>query len=167
MSEQLTKVRKQFGIERVVWVGDRGMITGKIIDEHLRDNPHIDWITALRSVQIDSLINQGAIQPSLFDMQDIAEIRSDDYSGERLIVCRNPFLAHERSKKRDTLLKSTIKELDKIKAATLRKRGPLRGKDKIGVCVGKVINKFKVAKHFVLNIQDECFDYQFSSIKAG
>ncbi len=160
MSGQIAKVRKQFGIERVVWVGDRGMITGKIIDEQLRDDPHIDWITALRSVQIDSLVNQGVIQLSLFDKQDIAEIQSDDYPGERLIVCRNPFLAYERSHKRDTLLKSTIKELDKIKTATQRKRRPLKGKDQIGLRVGKVINKFKVAKHFVLHISDESFDYE-------
>lgn len=163
LSAQIAKVRNQFGIERVVWVGDRGMITGKFIDEQLRDDPQLDWITALRSVQIDSLVNQGAIQLGLFDKQDMAEIQSDDYPGERLIVCRNPFLAHERGQKRNALLTSTIKELEKIKTATQRKIKPLRGKDKIGLRVGKVINKFKVAKHFVLHISDESFEYELDN----
>lgn len=163
LSDQIAKVRNEFGIERAVWVGDRGMITGKFIDEQLRDDPRIDWITALRSAQINSLVNQGTIQLSLFDKQDIAEIQSDDYPGERLIVCRNPFLAHERNQKRNLLLNSTSKELDKIKTATQRKRDPLRGKDQIGLRVGKVINKFKVAKHFVLHISNEGFDYELDN----
>jgi hypothetical protein len=160
LDRQIKKVRQRFGIERVVFVGDRGMITSKRIDEQLRDVEGLDWITALRADSIKKLASQKVIEPSLFDDRDLAEVTSPDYPGERLIVCRNPLLADERTRKRDELLAATEKVLDEIVAATKRPKRPLRGKDKIGLRVGKAINRFKVGKHFVLDIGQERFSYR-------
>ena len=136
------------------------MITAKRIDEELRDIEGLDWITALRSASIKKLAEQGVIQRSFFDEQDLAEVSSPDYPGERLVVCRNPLLAEERARKRAALLRATEKKLDKIVTATQRKRKPLTGKDKIGIRIGKIIDKNKVAKHFVLEIEEKSFSYQ-------
>jgi transposase len=160
MPEQIRKVQKQFGIKRVIWVGDRGMITGKIIDEVLRTEEGADWITALRSSQVKKLVNQEGIQLSIFDKQDLVEIASNDYPGERLMLCRNPLLAEERNRKRKELLASTCRNLDKIVKATVRKHNPLRGIKEIALKVGKVIDKHKMAKHIQLNIQENRFDYE-------
>lgn len=159
-SKQVVKVRHRFGIQRVVFVGDRGMITSSRIDKELRGVQGLDWITALRADSIKKLASQGAIQPSLFDEQDLAEITSPDYPQERLVVCRNPFLAEERRRKRDELLQATEKKLDEILAATQRPNKPVRGKDKIGLKIGKILNRYKVAKHFILDIHDDRFSYQ-------
>jgi transposase len=160
LASQVQKVRKRFGVQRVVWVGDRGLITSRRIDETLRDVEGLDWITALRADNIQQLASQGVIQPSLFDQRDLAEVSSPDYPGERLIVCRNPLLAEERARKRQELLAATEKQLAEIAAATTRPRRPLRGKDLIGLRVGKVLNQYKVGKHFVLQISDTQFSYR-------
>jgi transposase len=160
LGSQIKKVRRRFGIERVVFVGDRGMITSKRIDEELRDVEGLDWITALRADNIKVLASQGTIQRSLFDERDLAEVESPDYPGERLVVCRNPALAEERARKRTELLAATEKLLDKIVEATKRKRTPLRGEAKIGLRVGRVINRHKMSKHFILEIGAVSFSYK-------
>jgi transposase len=160
LGKQIKKVRKRFGITRIAWVGDRGMITSARIREDLSVHEGLDWITALRAPAIQQLATDGAVYSSLFDHRDLAEIVSPDYPGERLVACRNPMLAEERAQKREKLLSATAKELDKIVAATLRSRRPLKGKDKIGVKVGKVLNRFKVGKHFKLTITESRFSYE-------
>ncbi len=156
----VSRVRKRFGIDRVVFVGDRGMITSARINEDLRGIDGLDWISALRSDGIRKLIKTKLIQKSLFDERDLAEITSEDFPGERLIVCRNPQLADERSRKREELLQATEKQLEPIRQATLRKTRPLRGKEAIGLRVGKVINKHKMEKHFELTITESSFAFQ-------
>jgi hypothetical protein len=165
LASQIVKIRQRFGVHRVVMVGDRGMITKRRIDEELRGVEGLEWITALRADNIQKLASQGKIEPSLFDQRDLAEIRSPDYPGERLVVCRNPLLAEERARKREELLSATEKELDKIVAATRRQKRPLRGKDKIGLRVGKVLNRYKVAKHFLLEIDEASFSYRRNEAK--
>lgn len=160
LSGQIEKVRERFGIKQLVWVGDRGMITGKLIKNELQANQNIDWITALRSGQIKKLVNEQAIQLSLFDERNLVEIEAKDYPGERLIVCRNPLLAEQRHQKRQALLEATQKELDKIVEATHRQNRPLRGRDKIGVKVGKVIDKYKMGKHINYSIEEDKFTYE-------
>lgn len=154
LASQITKLKQRFGLTRIAVVGDRGMLTKARIRDDLRP-AELDWITALRGPAIGALISQAAIQPTLFDEQDMAEITSPDYPGERLIACYNPFLAAERARKRGELLAATEAELAKIAAATRRARRPLRGKDAIALAVGKVINKKKVAKHFIAEITDD------------
>lgn len=156
---QVARVRRRFGITRVVLVGDRGMITSKRIDEDLRGVDGLDWITALRADSIKKLAEQQTIQPGLFDERDLAEVTSDDYPGERLIVCRNPLLADERKRKREELLRAAEKKLDAVAAAVSRRRNPLRGKDKIGLRVGRDIKSTKMGKHFELHIEDGAFLY--------
>ncbi len=159
LSSQINKIRKRFGIKRVVLVGDRGMITSKRIDEELRDVEGLDWITALRSDGIRKLVNQGAVQLSLFDERDLVEVTSPDYPGERLVVCRNPLLADSRARKRNELLAATEEKLNAIVTATERKRNPYRGKEKIALRVGKVINKYKMGKHFELEFSETSFSF--------
>ena len=159
LGSQIRKIRQRFGLARVVLVGDRGMITTARIREELAPVDGLDWITALRAPAIRKLADQGVVQLSLFDERDLAEISSPDYPGERLIACCNPFLAEERARKREELLQATEKELDKVVAATRRGKRALRGKEKIGLRVGKVVNRYKVGKHFKLTITDESFSY--------
>jgi hypothetical protein len=153
---QITKLKTRFGLSRVAVVGDRGMLTSARIEKELRP-AHLDWLSALRAPQINALVNDGALQLSLFDEQNLIEISHPDYPGERLVCCHNPALADERARKRGELLAATEKELDKIAAATGRQRRPLRGKDKIALRVGKVRNHYKMAKHFDLQITDDSF----------
>lgn len=160
LASQIQKIRKRFSLRRVVLVGDRGMITSSRIDKELRSVEGLAWITALRSDSIRKLVSSGTIQRSLFDEIDLAEIKSDDFPGERLIVCRNPLLADERARKRQELLQATEKLLDEIVAAVRREKKPFRGKAKIALRVGRVLNKYKMAKHFDLTIEDEQFTYQ-------
>ena len=167
LGAQIKKVRQRFGIKRVVFVGDRGMITSKRIDEELRNVDGLDWITALRADNIKKLASQKVIEPSLFDDRDLVAVRSPDYPEERLIVCRNPLLADERARKRDELLAATQKDLDAIVAATTRNQRRLRGKDKIGLRVGKVVNRCKVGKHFVLDMGEERFSYRRDETKIA
>jgi transposase len=159
LQTQIDKVRKRFGIERVVMVGDRGLLTSRRIKDSMRDVAGLDWITALRADSIKKLVSQGIIQTSLFDERDLVEVVSPDYPGERLVVCRNPFLAEERTQKREELLQATEKKLEEIAVATRRAKRPLRGKARIALRVGKVVNHYKVAKHFVLEITEDSFSY--------
>ena len=128
------------------------------IESELRP-ARLDWISALRAPQIKALVEDGALQLSLFDEQNLFEISHPDYPGERLVCCRNPALAAERARKREELLAATEKELDKIAAATRRERRPLRGRDTIALRVGKVINRYKMAKHFTIEITDDAFTF--------
>jgi transposase len=155
----VARVRKDFGRENVIFVGDRGMISGKAIDDYLRDEEGAQWITALNSVSIAKLQRQGSIQLSLFDQRDLVSVTHADYPDERLIVCRNPLLAGERERKREVLLVETEKLLAKVKAKVDRQRKPVRGKSEIGIEVGKVVNRKKVAKHFHIEIDDDRFEY--------
>ena len=143
------RVSERFGLAQVVMVGDRGMVSQKAIDE-LRGQGGVDWITALKSVSIRSLVEQGHLQLGLFDQRNLAEITSPDYPGERLVACRNDALAKLRAHKRESLLQATEALLVTIKASVDACR--LAGQDKIGVQVGKIINRHKVAKHFELSI---------------
>lgn len=145
------RVREQFGLTQVVMVGDRGMVSQKAIDD-LRGQGGIDWITALKSVSIRSLVEQGHLQLGLFDQRNLAEITSPDYPGERLVACRNDALAKLRAHKRESLLQATEALLVQIKASV--DAGRIKGQDKIGVQVGKIVNRHKVAKHFELSITD-------------
>jgi transposase len=158
LATQIDKLKKRFGLTRVCLVGDRGMLTSARIDDELRP-AQLDWITALRAPQIKALVEADALQLSLFDEQNLIEITHPDYPGERLVCCRNPVLATERTRKRDELLAATEQELDKIAVATRRARRPLRGREAIGMRVGKIINHYKMAKHFSVEITDEAFTF--------
>jgi len=160
LAPQIQKVRKRFGLKRVVMVGDRGMLTDTRIREELEPVDGLDWITALRGSTLKQLVESGVLQLSLFDEQDMAEITSDQYPGERLIVCKNPFLAEDRTRKREELLQATESELNKIVEATQRAKRRLKGADKIGLRVGRVLGKFKMAKHFRIKITDDSFQYE-------
>src|SRR5216683_1987699 len=160
VAAQVTKLRQRFGLQRVVLVGDRGMITSARIREDLPKDKGIDWITALRAPQIQKLAKDGALQMSLFDTTDLAEITHPDFPGERLIACYNPVLAEQRTNKREQLLLATEKQLDKIAAATRRTNRTLRGKHNIGVRVGKILNRHKVGKHFQIHIEEDQLSYE-------
>ncbi|MGB7758379.1 MAG: IS1634 family transposase [Bryobacteraceae bacterium] len=160
VSDQVTKLRQRFGLQRVILVGDRGMITSARIRDDLKPAPGIEWITALRAPAIKKLASDGVLQLSLFDSRDLAEITHPDFPGERLIACYNPLLAEERARKRPDLLAATEKELEKITAATRRKKRPLCGKQNIGLRAGKVLNHYKMGKHFQLSIEENSFSYQ-------
>ena len=154
------RLRHDFGIERMVMVGDRGMISSKAIAE-LREDDAIGWITALKSVSIRALVEQGQLQLDLFDERNLLEFSSPHYPGERLVACRNEPLARLRAHKREELLGATERSLDKIKARV--DAGKLAGRDQIGVRVGKVIDRYKVAKHFALAIDDASFSFERKS----
>ena len=160
VAAQVDKIRTRFGLHRVVLVGDRGMLTAARIREDLAGIDGLRWITTLRAPTIRKLVAAGTVTPSLFDERDLAEVTSEEFPGERLIVCRNPLLAAERQRKRHELLAATEKELEPIVAATRRRNDPLRGAADIGIRVGKVINRYKVAKHFVTTITDESFTFR-------
>lgn len=153
---QVTRLREEFGIKRMVMVGDRGMISQKAIDEMSTD-AGVAWITALRSSAIRTLVQQGHVQMGLFDERNLLEISSPDFPGERLVACRNPELAKMRVHTREDLLTATEENLHKIKVRV--EAGKLMGQDKIGVAVGKVVNQYKVAKHFELQITDDGFTF--------
>ena len=159
LANQVQKLKERFGLERVVVVGDRGMITSARISADL-EPAGLDWITALRAPKIQELVNGGTLQLSLFDDRDLAEITSPDYPGERLIVCRNPLLAEERRRKRAELLAATERDLSRIKLAVERKRDPLRGKAEIGLKVGALLDQHKMAKHYELTIGDASFAWR-------
>jgi hypothetical protein len=153
------KLKARFGLERVVVVGDRGMITSARIREDL-EPAGLDWITALRAPKIQELANGGPLQLSLFDDRDLAEIASPDYPGERLVACRNPLLAAERRRKREALLAATERDLERIRLAVERQRAPLHGAAAIGLAVGAVLDKHKMAKHYELAITDTSFAWR-------
>jgi len=157
LASQINKVRGDFGIERFVLVGDRGMISQKAIEQELSALEGLSWITALKSRQIRTLVEGGGLQLGLFDERDLFEFTHPAYPGERLIACRNAELLKLRAHKRRSLIAATIKELDKVRQMVVR--GSLRGKDQIGVRVGTVVNKYKMHKHFVLKISEASFSY--------
>ena len=159
---QVTALRERFAIERFVLVGDRGMITQKQVDA-LQNLDGVDWITALRPGAIRRLLDDQALQMDLFDERNLFELSHPDFPGERLVACRNRELAKRRANKRRSLLEATAKELDKVCAMVHSAR--LKGEDKIGLRVGKVINKYKVAKHFILEIQADHFAYSLDEDK--
>src|SRR5713101_8664676 len=158
VASQVAKVKDRFGITKVVLVGDRGMLTAARLREDVAP-AHLDWITALRAPQVKALVRGGDLQLSLFDVQDLAEITSADFPGERLIACMNPFLAAERARKRESLLAATEADLGKIAAACARARRPLRGTDKIAVRADRALNRRKVAKHFTTGIGEDHVRY--------
>ena len=162
LASQISKLKQRFGLEHVVLIGDRGMITEARINETVKP-AGLNFITALRAPAIRSLAEAGTIQLSLFDERDLAEISSPDYPGERLIVCRNPLLAEERTRKRGELLDATEQDLLDVQARVRRTKRPLRGKDKIALAVGAVVNHYKMAKHFALTITDDDLTFQRAS----
>jgi Transposase DDE domain len=158
LATQIDKIKSRFALTHVVLVGDRGMITQARLDAEIAP-AGLDWITALRAPAIRALAEGGALQMSLFDERDMAVITSPDYPGERLIVCRNPDLARERTRKRQDLLAATEDNLATIAAAVSRAKKPLRGKAGIALKVGAVINRHKMAKHFELDIGETSFAF--------
>ena len=159
LSAQIDKLKQRFRLQRVVMVGDRGMLTDARIEQTLRP-AGLDWITALRAPAIKALAAEGGpVQPTLFDRRDMAEITSPDYPGERLVVCRNPLLAAERARKRDELLAATERDLARIRSRVQRTRNPLRGAAAIGQALGAVFGQRKVAKHFDIAITDDTFSF--------
>ena len=160
LASAVSKARERFGLKRVVWVADRGLLTNARIEAELRPDADFGWITALRAPAVQALRDEGVLQLSLFDQHDLAEIRSSAFPGERLVACRNPLLGAERARKREALLVATEKELEKIVKAVTRERRPLRGQDAIGVRVGRVLGRFKMAKHFRYEITDAAFRFE-------
>jgi hypothetical protein len=159
VATQIEKLQTRFGISELTWVGDRGMLTQKQIDTELRPKG-LRWISSLRAPAIAELaVEKGPFQPSLFDERGFIELVSEQFPGERLIVCRNPLLAEDRARTRTELLYETEKDLTAIQTATRRARNPLRGSDEIGIRIGKVIGKHKMAKHFDLHITDDSFTW--------
>jgi hypothetical protein len=154
VAAQVAKLKERFGIERIAWVGDRGMLTSARIEQVLKPQG-MDWVSSLRAPQIAQLAaERGPFQPSLFDERNLLELTSQHFPGERLVVCRNPALAEERARKRLELLAATEAELARIAAATQRARKPLRGEQAIALRVGRVIERFHMAKHIALTITD-------------
>jgi hypothetical protein len=158
LATQIDKLKQRFRLDHVVLVGDRGMVTQARITEEIK-LAGLDWITALRAPAIKALVESGALQLSLFDQRDLASITAPDFPDERLVVCRNPDLAAERTRKREELLAATERDLARIQAAVIRRRDPLRGTAEIGLAVGKVINTHKMAKHFDLDIAHAAFGF--------
>jgi len=156
VADQVDKLRKKFGLSNVVLVADRGMLTQARIDE-LKDYPGLGWISALRSGSIRKLMEQGYLQRSLFDRQNLAEIRSPEFPGERLMACYNPLLADQRRRKREELLAATEIKLQAIAAEVAKRKRKLLSKDRIGVKLGRVIDRYKMAKHFEWTIEEGRF----------
>lgn len=153
LTAQVKKLKQRFGLTLVALVGDRGMLTKARIRDDVKP-AELDWITALRGPAIRAFMAQGAIQPTLFDEHDMAEVTHPGYPGEQLIVCYNPFLAAERARKRAELLDDTKAELAKV-GGDPAADGPPPGKDNIALAVGKVINKKEVGKHLIIDITDD------------
>lgn len=159
VADQVEKIRNAYGLSRVVLVGDRGMLTQTKIDT-LKEFPFIGWVSALRSESIQSLVEEGDLQLSLFDKQNLAQISSSHFPAERLIACFNPLLESKRRHKRQALLEATEAALERIKREVERRTNKPLSRDEIGVKVGKVLNKYKMAKHFILTIEDNRFHYE-------
>jgi transposase len=162
--DQVEKLRVRFGLKRVVLVGDRGMLTQARIDK-LREQPGLGWLSALRPEAIRKLIEKGCLERSLFDERNLAEIASPDFPGERLVACFNPLLEERRRRKRELLLVATERQFARIAAEVARRRKKPLTKAEIGVKTGKVLNKYKVGKHFALSIEDGCFSWQRKQVE--
>jgi hypothetical protein len=159
LSSVVAKLRERFALKRIVLVGDRGLITTARIRDELAPADGLEWLTALRAPQIQQLLQGGALQLSLFDQRDLAEISDPAYPGERLIACRNPLMTAERARQRNDLLAATERALNQIVAATQRPRNPLRGKARIALRVGSVLGRYKMRKHFQLTIAETSFSF--------
>ena len=160
VAAQVSKLKERFGIGRIAWVGDRGMLTSARIEQVLKPQG-MDWVSSLRAPQIAQLATaHGPFQPSLFDERNLLELQSGHFPGERLVVCRNPLLAEERARKRVELLAATAADLAKIAAAVGRARNRLRGEQAIALRVGCVIDRFHMAKHFELTITDAALTWR-------
>jgi hypothetical protein len=159
VAPQLRKLREDFGLERLVLVGDRGMLTQARINKDLRGCDGVDWVTALRAPSVRRLVERGEVQLSLFDERDLVEVESPHFPGERLVVCRNPLLAEERARKRKDLLAATETALRAVEAATTREHRPLRGAASIGKRVGSALRRYKMAKHFEVEVADSGFTW--------
>lgn len=160
LTPQVEKVRQKFGLNRIIFVGDRGMLTSARLREDFHGAEGLGWISALRTKEIQKLVAGSGFQFSLFDDRDFGEVHSPEFPGERLIACRNPLLQQERARKREELLQATEQELQPIVDATRRPKHRLQGKDRIALRVGKVINRFKMAKHFVIEITETSFSFR-------
>jgi hypothetical protein len=160
LTPQVEKVRQKFGLSRIIFVGDRGMLTSARLREDFHGAEGLGWISALRTKEIQKLVAGSGFQFSLFDDRDFGEVHSPEFPGERLIACRNPLLQQERARKREELLQATEQELQPIVEATRRPKHRLQGKDRIALRVGKVINRFKMAKHFVIEITETSFSFR-------
>ena len=159
VAAQVSKLRDRFGISSIVWAGDRGMLTSARIEQVLKPQG-MDWVSSLRSTQVMQLaLEHGPFQPSLFDERNLIELTSEHFPGERLVVCRNPALAEQRARKRDELLAATEVDLAKVAAATQRERAPLRGEQAIALRVGRLIGRYRMAKHFELTITDSSLSW--------
>jgi transposase len=158
IADQIEKLRERFGLSRVVMVGDRGMLTQPQIDK-LKQHAGFGWITALTSTAIRELVQQGALQLSLLDQKNLAEITSPDYPGERLMVCHNPVLEEERRRKREELLAATENSLEKIGKEVARRKKKLLTAAEIGLKVGKVLGRYKMGKHFACTIGESSFSW--------
>ncbi len=171
LAAQIGKLKQRFCLDHVVLVGDRGMITqARITQARITQDIQaagLDWITAVRAPAIKTLVHSGTLQLSLFDQRDMASITAPEFPGERLVVCRNPDLAAERTRKREDLLAATERDLARIQTAVARRRDPLRGTAEIALAVGKVINKHKMAKHFELSIADVAFSFARKTIEIA
>jgi transposase len=160
VAKQVEKLRTRFGLEQMILVGDRGTLTSARIREDLKAQDQLQWITALRSPQVMALAKSETLQLSLFDTRDMVEFEDPEYPGERLIACRNPLLAEERSRKRKELLQAAEAGLKQIVARTRREKRPLRGKDKIALAVGKALGRYKMGKHFQWQISEDGFTFE-------
>lgn len=162
VADQLHKLRKRFGIRKAIVVGDRGMLTNVQLDQAGLDPAlsEYGWISALKNIQIDTLVKEGDLQPDLFDESGLGEITSENYPGERLVVCRNPRLTKERTRKRNELLDATEEVLETIVKACQRKQNPYRGKDKIAARVEREAGKYKMLKHFTLTTEEDSFSFE-------
>lgn len=160
LTPQVEKVRQKFGLSRIIFVGDRGMLTSARLREDFHGVEGLGWVSALRTKEIQKLVAGSGFQFSLFDDRDFGEVHSPEFPGERLIACRNPLLQQERARKREELLQATEQELQPIVDATRRPKHRLQGKDRIALRVGKVINRFKMAKHFVIEITETSFSFR-------
>ena len=165
LSTQIDKLKERFGLSRVVLVGDRGMITSARIRDELRP-AGLDWITALRAPQIRALLDTGAFQLSLFDERDLAEITAPEFPGERLVVCKNPLLAEERARKREDLLQATEAALAKLADQIARGTGP-RGTDRIARAIGRIENRYKLAKLFDITVGEYGFTFARSPLRTA
>jgi transposase len=160
VAAQIAKLRERFALKEMVMVGDRGMLTQARIEQELRPVPGLEWITALRTGQIHKLVDDGALQLSLFDQTDLAEISHPDFPGERLVVCRNPLLAQERARKREELMLAAAQKLETIAAATRRPQRPLRDPERINYRIGEALGPKKVGKYFQWQLTAEGLSYQ-------
>jgi len=160
LTPQVEKVRQEFGLSRVIFVGDRGMLTSARLREDFHGVEGLGWVSALRTTEIQKLVAGSGFQFSLFDERDFGEVHSPEFPGERLIACRNPLLQQERARKREELLQATERDLQPIAEATQRQKNRLRGKDQIALRVGKIIDRFKVGKHFVIEVTETSLSFR-------